>query len=1477
MTSALRGIDLLAPFRHLHAWFGDADGRVHRRAHVVENRAHIEVRGAQDPARARMLADLKAALSRLDGVDWAEVDAVVGRAVVLFDPEALELDDLVSVVEDVEGDHDAGDETFPHDRPDHPADLDSVRRQAISLGADVAGLGAAVAGQALHITGIPAEIPGLVALVETRPRVRRFLENRLGPPAADTLLATTSVFAQAVGQGPLGILVDVAYRSSLVAEQLARRRAWSRREPELVLGPHSVGHAAVVLPDRPALPKGPVERYADAAGIASLGLVGTTLALTRDPRRSADLVFAGVPKAATLGREAFAAHLDVVLARKDVLVMDKAALRRFDRASTLVLDARLATSDHWSVDRIEAVHQDADAAVCAARTRSLLDPADPSGTHGGGSWVLAPWSRDDRAPRGSESLARRLRSGGRHALALWRGDQLMAMVAVAPDPVPLGPELVAAARDSGLEVVLAGGTDAVAERLGGVVRWAAKDVVAEIRAAQSDGEVVVFASGRSHRGLRSADVGIGVETPGRKAPLGADVVIRQGLAQGWLLLAAIRRARAVSRRSALLAAAGASAGAWWALVGPSGSSAQRMLLAVNASAMASVANGAVSGAGLRAVVPPAPPARHRWHELEPDDVLDLVGSTGAGLDGDEQAARRSAETERIHHEPVGLARAVADELANPLTPVLGLGAALAAAVGSLTDAGLVMGVVGANAVVGALQRMRTERALVDLEDSGASTVRVLVAGEAVEIPGDSVVVGDVVEVDAGDVVPGDCRILDATALEVDESTLTGESLPVRKSAAPAPGAAVSERTSMLYQGSVVAAGEASAVVVAVGRNTEAGRSAAAAAEPPPSGVEQRLSRLTRVTLPVTLGAGAVAAGLGFLYRRPVREAVGAGVSLTVAAVPEGLPALATLAQVASARRLASRNALVRNPRAIEALGRVDQVCFDKTGTLTEGAVSLVCVSDGEATEAVGSLTAGCRRVLTAAQRATPRPNGNGPLPHATDRAIVAAAAEAGADNGWVRTGELPFEPSRGYHAVLGGDERAASVVLKGAPEVVLPLCAAWRRGGKAAPLDAESRRVLEDHVESLGRRGLRVLAVATGAVAAGSTLEGEADVPPLDLVGFVGLADRVRATAAAAVETLGGAGVRVAMVTGDHPSTAEAIAAELGMLNGGRVLTGSDLDDLGDDELDAVIGDVAVFARVTPLQKVRIVASYQRRGRSVAMTGDGANDAAAIRLADAGIALGGRGTDAARSNADLVVVDDRIETIVDAVVEGRAMWESVRAAVAILVGGNLGEVGFTLAGTALGGSAPLNPRQLLLVNLLTDMAPALAIALREPPDRSPETLLRAGPDSSLGLALTRDIVVRAGATAAGATGAWAFARMTGTPARARTVGLAALVGTQLAQTLVAGGTSPSVIGATAVSVAALVTVVQTPGLSHFFGSRPLDPLGWSTAVAASLTATAASVVVPWAAERTGDAVIVAAGRTAGFASGLVRQAPAETG
>jgi cation-transporting ATPase I len=319
--------------------------------------------------------------------------------------------------------------------------------------------------------------------------------------------------------------------------------------------------------------------------------------------------------------------------------------------------------------------------------------------------------------------------------------------------------------------------------------------------------------------------------------------------------------------------------------------------------------------------------------------------------------------------------------------------------------------------------------------------------------------------------------------------------------------------------------------------------------------------------------------------------------------------------------------------------------------------------------------------------------------------------------------------------------------------------------------------------------------------------------------------------------------VRILMVTGDHPSTAEAIAAELDVLNGLRVMTGPELDLLDDDALAKELPKVAVFARATPAHKARIVSCLHQLGSVVAVTGDGANDAPAIRLADVGVALGERATPAARAAADVVVTDDRIETIIDAIVEGRAMWSSVRDALGILLGGNIGEIIFTVGSTLLTGRSTLNARQLLLVNLLTDMLPAMVVAVRPPAATGPEKLLAEGPEASLGSALTRDIYTRGITTAAAASLAWILARMTGTRARADTVGLIGLVSAQLMQTLAAGGKDKTVAAAALGSMAALWLMISLPGVSTLFGSRPVGPVGWAIGLGSAAAAGTVNVLI----------------------------------
>jgi cation-transporting ATPase I len=849
-----------------------------------------------------------------------------------------------------------------------------------------------------------------------------------------------------------------------------------------------------------------------------------------------------------------------------------------------------------------------------------------------------------------------------------------------------------------------------------------------------------------------------------------------------------------------------------------------------------------------------------WHALPVDEVLTLLDTRPDGLSV-AAARERVVSGPRAASPPRQFLHAVRHELANPLTPILAAGAGLSAMAGSLGDAVLVSGVVMSNAVVGGAQRFQADRAMTSLLRQRPRRVTAFRDGQSLEVQAHELVRGDVVRLQAGEAVPADCRIIGGRAVEVDESALTGESLPVTKSAEPvAPDLAVAERTCMLYEGTWVVAGEVTAVVVATGAATEARRADMLVGTPPEAGVEARLHEWTGRTIPLAVGGGAAVMLSGLLRGRPLRKTLGAGVSLTVAAVPEGLPLLATAAQLAAARRLARHNVLVRNPGAIEALGRVDVLCADKTGTLTEGHIELHAISNGRTCRDADDLDEEAHRILRVALRATPVVEDPQSLPHPTDRAIARAGLRhaEGLDalgeslGGWSASYELPFEPARGFHASAGRSNGGGRLAVKGAPEAVLPRCTSWQVNGTTLRLGPKRRTQVAAEVDRLAARGLRVLAVASGDLTEPTVGEVHDDaLTGLTLRGLLALADPARATSAEAVRALTAAGVRTLMITGDHPSTARGIGVELGLLDGDgdeRMMTGPQIDACTDAALADRVTRVRVFARVTPAHKVRIVRALQSRGCAVAMTGDGANDAPAIRLADVGIALGTRGTAAAQSAADMVVLDDRIETLTEAIAEGRALWVAVRDAVAMLVGGNIGEIAFTVLGSVLDGSPPLNARQLLLVNTLTDALPAIAIAVRRPGQHDAR-LLDEGPDRSLGSALDHAIAAQAiGATAA-TTATWGIARVLGPRPWARTVGLATLVGTQLGNTLVAGGRDPFVALSALGSAAVLVVVVQTPGVGAVFGCVPLGPIGWSLALAGATAGTATSQLIPAVLER----------------------------
>ncbi|MEV4170662.1 cation-translocating P-type ATPase [Nonomuraea sp. NPDC049709] len=1421
-------------------------GREARDVWERPGRLHIETHGVHGPGGARVARRVERALERHPGVLWARVNAPACRVVVAVgDPPPLRRE-LVALVAHAESAPASLEEEVAEEELHHPAEGPERTRVLPNLAVDSAALVLSGLTRVAPWAPLPTELAGLLSAVSLHPRLRELAAERLhGQERAESLVSMAAGLAHAMAAGGSGVVLDVAQRIGEWREARADQQAWQEAEPRLIRGPDDAAADPVVVERPCALPDGPVERYQRrilAAGAAAMPVATPLVGW----RRAAAVGLATLPKASEAGRVAFASHLGRVLARNGALVMDRSALRLLGRVDTLLLDDAVLRTGRWELTDLIPL-AGADAGEVAEVGFALFAPdGDARAVRRDGEWVLGPV--EDLELRGRTGARQRKRLAGTGAevvLGLARRGRLEAVLAAEQETAPGLDAVVAAARRARLRIVLA--TDEQRPARGGhadVVVERRRGLSAAVREIQAAGGAVMLISGE-RRALGAADCGLGVHRDGEVPPWGAHVLVGSELGTAVLLVEAVAAARSVDRDAIVLSQAATGIGAASALQGGSARPSVRSLRAVNIGAALAFADGAWRAHHLHTQTPARAVARTPWHLMPAEAVLRRLDTGEEGLSS-EEARQRWRAGGRL--EPLGssLGAAFMEELANPLTPVLAGGAALSAVVGSLVDAGLVAGITGVSALTGAAQRVRTDRALADL--LARSAVGATVRRDGIEqiVTAEQLVPGDVVLLGPGDVVPADCRLLRADGVEADESSLTGESLSAAKDVAPVIAAELADRRSMLYEGTTLAAGRAVAVVVATGADTEVGRSMAAARQSAPAtGVEQHLRRFTRHSLPVALGSAAAVTGAGLLHSVPVRDSLSAAVNLAIASVPEGLPFLVNAAQLSAARRLADLGALVRNPRTIEALGRVDVLCFDKTGTLTEGRLAVREVHDGTRARPVRSLDDSCRTVVAAALRASPDARHPEDLAHQTDRAVVECARRArirpgtGA-RGWRKTLALPFEPSRGFHATLGRAGGQVLLSVKGAPEVVLSRCGRHRTGGREREMTDGDHTALTELAERLAGAGHRVLAVAERRMPATQEGVGEDTVRDLTFLGFLALADPVRTSAAPAAARLHEAGVRTVMITGDHPATADAIAATVHPgATPNHVLTGAEIDELDDAALDKRLPEVNVIARCSPAQKVRIIQAYQRLGKVVAMTGDGANDAPAIRLADVGIALGRRGTPAAQAAADLVVSDDRLETIIAALVEGRAMWSSVRHALGILLGGNLGEIAFTVLGTALTGRSPLNARQLLLVNLLTDLAPALAIALRPPSEHDVAHLLREGPDMSLGEALTQEMYNRALATAAGAGSAWLAARFTGRSRRASTVALAALVGSQLGQTLLTGGLDRNVLAAGLGSAALLTAVIQTPFVSGFFGCTPLGPIGWSIALS---SATAGSVL-----------------------------------
>lgn len=813
------------------------------------------------------------------------------------------------------------------------------------------------------------------------------------------------------------------------------------------------------------------------------------------------------------------------------------------------------------------------------------------------------------------------------------------------------------------------------------------------------------------------------------------------------------------------------------------------------------------------------PHPERWGQREPEAVLQALQTSEGGLSSVEAAAR--------HHKEMPQGRrfeflsTILDQVRSPLIAVYAAGAGLSLLLGAPGDFVIISATIVANVSIGAWQEHKANRVAEALEQMGSSTALVLRDSQPVNVPAKEVVPGDVLLLTPGAHVAADARVLSAQGLEVDEAALTGESLPVAKVAVG--GMDISR---IVLEGSNVTTGTGRAVVAAVGHQTRMGATAAALAveetEQSPLGV--RLNRMLKTLLPLSLAGGVIVIASGLLLKRPLAAQLATGVTIVLAAIPEGLPLLASVSEAAVARRLASRNAVVRRLSAVEALGRVDVACTDKTGTLTQGRLALNLVADNEHEAAISNtLSDDARHVLLTAALACPHPDAPDVASHPTDLAVIRGAQQAGlAEQLYVkREAELAFDPLRSFYATLA----LGRLCIKGAPEALIPRCHEIRRHGERQPLDEAGRQELLTHSQRLAERGLRVLMVAEGAP--DMSLD---DPQELTALGFLGISDPLRPTVQAAVQRCRDAGVRVIMITGDHPLTARTIAREAGLLGSGDgVLNAAEMATLSDDELGTRLEHITVIARATPLDKLRIIERLRQYGHTVAMTGDGVNDAPALRLADVGVAMGRGGTEVARQTADVVLVDDDFSTLVETLVEGRSFWRNIRRALGLLLGGNLGELGLVVGASLLALNFPLNARQILAMNVITDVLPATAVALQEPEHRDLAGLEREG-TAALGKPLHDDIFRRALASALPALVSYII--MLGSSiAEARSVAFASIVVTQLAQTLDAGRTEETltrtVFGAVAISAGVLLATFTVPPLRNFLRLVMPGPLGWS--------------------------------------------------
>ena len=745
-----------------------------------------------------------------------------------------------------------------------------------------------------------------------------------------------------------------------------------------------------------------------------------------------------------------------------------------------------------------------------------------------------------------------------------------------------------------------------------------------------------------------------------------------------------------------------------------------------------------------------------WHTKSTDQAFAQLGSAETGLSAKEADARLAKygpnEIQAAHR--VSPWEILFEQFKNVLILILlgatGISFFLGHATESIVIAVIVLFAVG----LGFVQEYRAERAIEALRQMAAPTATVLRDGFEVKVPAREVVPGDVVILHTGDRIPADGRLIESINLQIEEAALTGESVPVEKhtDALPTQEMPVGDRKNMVYAGTAATYGRGRALIVATGMQTEFGKIAQLlqTVESSKTPLQQNLDKVGSVLARAAFVVVAIIVALGLLRGQPFIEMLIFGIALAVAVVPEALPAVVTISLAIGVQKMVKRNALIRRLPAVETLGSTSVICSDKTGTLTKDEMTVrKLLAAGQVFDVSGSgyaphgefssdgktvePTAELKQMLTAATLASDAiivkdETGNEKNDwdikgDPTEGALVVAAAKAGLkketlDDTYPRTQEIPFTSETKRMTTLHKVEKGTVAYTKGAPEIILDNCDSILTASGVKKLDDATRKQVVDTARDFANQALRVLGVASKSDSALETAQ-----TGMTFLGLAGMIDPPRPEAKEAISVCESAGIRAVMITGDHPLTAQAVARELGLLKTGRVVTGAELDDISDEDFKRQVETIDVYARVSPVHKLRVVTALQANEHIVAMTGDGVNDAPALKKADIGIAMGITGTDVTKEAAAMTLTDDNFASIVAAVEEGRGVFGNIKKYLMFLLSSNIGEITLMVAATLLGLPLPLTAVQILYVNLATDGLPALALAV----DPSDSDIMRRKP------------------------------------------------------------------------------------------------------------------------------------------------------